>query len=231
MSDTSSSTPRPSAPQPDTRRDVRALVCASALVKSAEQPLSHHLSYDLSAGGVRLCGLPNAQIGEPVEVLLHLREGRLRVSGCLQRMDSGAERPHFTIQFREPSARAEAVIAQAVSAATLFAPPSLSGLPAQKGRTPEGVLLFDDEADPRWPGWSWLTPLRSICAEARSPLEAVEHLEARSFRMGLLRRSDVDRPLPDWAEAYPELSWLTIDAAGRLHSISTSFGSGGHYGL
>lgn len=210
------SEPDPFASRPDLRTETRAPICAFAWLKSPGRAPSQHLSFDLSPGGIRLCGLPNASLGEEVEILLQLHRQRLRLPGCLQRIGSHDGKPDFALRFVEPTARARSVIEEVVrDVASPKAGPSL--------------LLFDDTGPARWAGWDWLDHLRDRCARAESGLEAVELLESQPFEMGLVRRTRADCALPAWAEAYPELTWATIDAAGRLHPVSTTFGPG-HYG-
>ena len=78
---------------PDDHPAPRGLVRASALVVADGRTATHHLVYDLSVSGVRLCGLPGAEIGDAVEISLSLPRVRIHVFGRLRRVGTTAGRP------------------------------------------------------------------------------------------------------------------------------------------
>ncbi len=199
-------------PQTDCRSVSRALVCASAVVLTDGKPATEHMVYDLSTGGVRLCGLPRAQVGDEVWVSLQLPRDRVCARGCLLRVGSSAERPEFAIEFIEPSARAESAIHDAVVEA-LSHPDRRS------------LLLVQSEQNPYWwSGWEWLDPVAPICANAMTPLAAVEYLEEHRFDVGIVGSGGRGTPDWEWFEMYPEVCWRSINHVGRLRPVATTFG-------
>ncbi len=104
------STPRGSQAAPG------ALVSAKALVK-VEKKATEQVTYDLSAGRVRRCGLPLARVGDEVRVLLQLPRGRglVRASGRLLRPGETDGGPDFAIQFVHLAPRDEDAIHNAVA--------------------------------------------------------------------------------------------------------------------
>ena len=196
-------------PQTDRRSVPRALVCASAVVLTEGKPATEHIVYDLSTGGVRLCGLPRAQVGDEVWVSLQLPRDRVCARGCLLRVGSSAERPEFAIEFIEPSARAESAIHDAVVEA-LSHPDRCSVLLVQREEERYGP-----------PGVDWLDPISPICATARTSFEAVEYLEEHPFDVGIVGSGGHGTLDSEWIEMYPEVCWRSIDHAGRLHPVVT----------
>ena len=122
--------------------------------------------YDLSTGGVRLCGLPRARVGDEVGVRLQLPRDRVYTRGYLLRVGSSAESPDFAIEFFRLSAKAEDAIHDAV----------IEALSHPEHRS----LLLVGEQNPYGPEWEWLDPVSPICATATTPLEAVQCLEKRT---------------------------------------------------
>ena len=51
------------------RRSPRVLISATAMISPDGRATTEHMTYDLSTGGVRLCGLPSAQEGDRVVCL------------------------------------------------------------------------------------------------------------------------------------------------------------------
>ena len=192
--------------QTDRRSVPRALVCASAVVVIEGKPATEHMVYDLSTGGVRLCGLPGAQVGAEVSVWLQLPREGVCARGYLLRVGSSAERHDFAIEFFELSARVEDAIHDAVVEA--LSPPDRRSL-----------LLVQSERNPDWPGWKWLDPVSPLCAAATTPLEAVQCLEGNHFDFGIVGSGDHGTWDSEWIEMYPEVSWRSIDYAGRLHLL------------
>lgn len=190
------------------RSAPRALVCASALVLTEGRPATEHMVRDLSEGGIRLCGLPRAQVGDEVWVRLQLPRDRVFARGTLLRVGSSAERPAFAIEF---SARAEYAIPDAVVEA-LSHPDRRS------------LLLVQSERNSTRSGWEWLDPVSPICAAATTPLEAVQCLEGNHFDLGIVGSGGHGTQDSEWIEMYPEVCWRTIDDAGRLHPVATTFG-------
>ena len=208
MMETAMMIPRP---QTDRRSAPRGLVCASTLVMTEENTATEHMVYDLSTGGVRLCGLPRAQVGDEVRVRLQLPWARVRARGRLLRRGWSNGSPDFAIEFFNLSAGAEDAIHDAVVDA-LSRPNCRSLLLVQ--REGERPACFD-----------WLEAVSPICATAITSLGAVQCLEEYPIEMGILSPAG-GRGVRDfwWSEAHPEVSWRTIDDAGRLHPVATTFG-------
>ena len=188
-------------------REPRALVCASALVMTEGKPATEHIVYDLSVRGVRLCGLPRAQVGDEVRVRLQLPRAWVGARGHLLRVGSIAGKPDFAIELFDLSADAEDAIRNTVVEAL-----------SHPGR--RSLLLVQSERNPYWPGWSWLDPVSPICATATTPLEAVECLREHRFDVCLVGSGDRGTQDLEWIEKYPEVYWRTLDDAGCLHHIS-----------
>ena len=193
-------------PQTDRRRPPRALVCASALLMTEGNTATEHMVYDLSAGGVRLCGLPRAQVGDEVRVRFQFPRAQACAWGRLLRRGWANGSPDFAIEFFNVSADAEDAIHDAVVDA-------LSQLNCRS------LLLVQREGG--WPAcFDWLEAVSPICATAITSLGAVQCLEEHPIEMGIL--STAGRGVRDfeWSEAHPEISWRTIDDAGRLHPLT-----------
>ena len=189
----------------ESRRASRALVPATALVMTEGRPATQHLTYDLSTGGVRLCGVPQAQPGDDVQLLLDLPSGRrLPASGRLLRRDLTDGQPDFAIEFSRLPAHAEDVVQNEVLKAL-----------AHKDRP--RLLLFGSECEEEWPGFDWLKPILSSCAPATTLPTALKYLEQLRIEIGLFSKADRRSPQSyDWREMYPGIIWRTIDAQGRL---------------
>jgi hypothetical protein len=164
------------------------------------------MTCDLSAGGVRLCGRPLAQIGDEVGVLLRLPERSIRAVGRVLRMGRTRGRPDFAIEFADLEPHDEDAIHDAV----------VEALAAPEYRS---VLIFQGEHDSRWPGWEWLRPLFPICALATTPLEAMQCLQEYAIEIAIVDTSGPAPRAADWNEAIPGLPWRTIDGAGRLRGL------------
>ncbi len=193
---------------PDDPRDPRGLVRASALVVADGRTATQHLVYDLSVTGVRLCGLPGAEIGDAVEISLSLPQLRVHVFGRLRRVGTTAGRPDFAIEFDRLPASSEDIIHDAVLHALLH-----------EEQRPS-VLLFREESDEHLAGWGWLGPIFPICALATQPSLAVECLESHPIELGILSAGERRTCLPDWAAAYPEIRWQSLDESGCLHPLA-----------
>ena len=195
----------------DRRRDPRALVSASVLVRANEK-VSEHITYDLSVGGIRLCGLPCAQVGDKVKVRLQLPRTLVRARGRLMRCGSTDGRPDFAIQFVDLEASDEDAIHEAV--VEVLSQPERRSL-----------LLMQSEQNPYWwSGWEWLDPVAPICANAMTPLAAVEYLEEHRFDVGIVGSGGRGTPDWEWFEMYPEVCWRSINHVGRLRPVATTFG-------
>ena len=195
-------------PQTDRRSVPRALVCASAVVVSKGKA-TEHMTYDLSVGGVRLCGLPRAQVGDKVLVRLQLPRARICARGYIVRVGSPAENLDFAIQFVDLASRDEDAIQSAVVEA-LSHPDRCSVLLVQREEERYGP-----------PGVDWLDPISPICATARTSFEAVEYLEEHPFDVGIVGSGGHGTLDSEWIEMYPEVCWRSIDHAGRLHPVVT----------
>ena len=197
-------------PQTHLRSAPRALVCASALVMTEGNTATEHMVYDLSTGGVRLCGLPRAQVGDEVRVRFQLPRARVRAWGRLLRCGWTNGWPDFAIEFFNVSADTEDAIHDAVVDA-LSQPNCRSLLLVQREK--ERPACFD-----------WLKAVSPICATTITSLGVVQCLEEHPIEMGIL--SPAGRGVRDfwWSEAHPVISWRTIDDAGRLHPVATTFG-------
>ncbi len=196
---------------PNRYRDPRALVCATALVL-ANGRASEHMTYDLSAGGVRLCGVPHAQVGDEVWVRLELARGRVRARGRLLRLGSADAQPDFAIQFVDLAARDEDSIQDAV-------------LEALSNPDRRSILLVQREEEPGWtPCFDWLAPVSPICATAITELGVVQCLQEHRIEIGILGVGG------DWARdsernaAHSAVSWRMIDYGCRHHPVATTFG-------
>ena len=205
MQVTSVATEKARSTPSDMRADPRALIGASALVMTGGKA-TEHVTYDLSAGGVRLCGLPVAQVGEQVRVLLQLPRGRgrVRAEGRLLRLGTTDGCPDFAIQFVHLAARAEDAIHNAVADAL-----------SRSNR--RSILLLKGRDQPHWSGWDWLGPMMPICTTATTLPGAAECLGREAVEIGILSPEDRRAPTSDWIESYPKISWRSIDSAGRLH--------------
>lgn len=189
---------------PNLRRDPRALVCARALLTTESGAATEHLTYDLSAGGARLCGVPRAEVGERVGLLLDLPGACVSAVARLLRVATGAA-PEFALRFEEMDANDEDAIQDAVVEAL--------ARPVQRS-----VLLVQGGTDRCWQGWDWLAPLSSICTAAATPLEAVRCLEQHDFCVALLGMESASH-IAEWRGAAPELTWRSIDQDGRLWAV------------
>jgi hypothetical protein len=176
---------------------------------SEGKPTTEHMAFDLSTGGIRLCGQPLATVGDELSVLLQLPEAEVRASGRLLRVGSAPGRPDFAIQFAPLEPRDEDAIQDAVVDAL-----------AHPDR--RSVLLFQNGPDLLWPGWGWLRPLSPICAAAMTPLAAVLCLQEHAIAMVVLGRPGPGPRPSQWSEALPELAWRIIDPVGRLHLPGTA---------
>jgi hypothetical protein len=194
----------------DRRVSPRAPLCTRALVV-AEDGVSatEHITYDLSASGVRLCGLPRAHVGGQVGLLLCLAEEWVRATGELVRLDAHEENPQFAVRFTDMAAQAEDAIQDAVLRALA---------------TPQrhSVLLVRPRHSEGWPGWRWLEPVASACAVALTPLDAVVKMNVERIALGIVDplRCCAIRPSA-WRTSFPMVLWRTLDRAGRLGPVST----------
>ncbi len=195
-------------PQSDRRGDPRALIAMTALVMADQKPVTEHLTCDLSAGGVRLCGVPLARPGSEIEVTLQMRDRCVRTAGRLLRIGSRHGKPDFAIQFVDLDASDEDAIQDVV-------------LEALSRRERRSILLLKNQPEVRWAGWSWLDPLTPICSTAMTPLLAIQQLYEHAIEIGILNRSGDSRLAQQWMELAPEISWRAIDRAGRLHAIGS----------
>ena len=195
----------------DRRREPRALVCARVFVM-ANGEATEHMTYDLSVGGVRLCGLPRAQVGDEVSVLLQLPWARVRAQGRLLRRGSIDGRPDFAIQFVDLEANDEDAIQDAM----------VDALSHPERRS---LLLLQREEGFNSPAcFAWLNPVSAISATAATSLEGVRCLEKHPIDMGILSSAGYAVQDSEWSEEHPEVSWRSIDYAGRLHPVTTTFG-------
>ncbi len=119
-----------------------------------------------------------------------------------------AGRLDFGIEFDRLPARSEDVIHNAVWHALLH---------EEQRRS---VLLYREESDEHLAGWGWLGPIFPICALATQPSLAVECLESHPIELGILSTGERRTCLPDWAAAYPEIRWQSVDESGCLHSLA-----------
>ena len=190
-----------------------ASLAPSSLSARANEKVSEHITYDLSVGGIRLCGLPCAQVGDEVRVRLQLPQARVRARGRLIRRGSTDGRPDFAIQFVDLEASDADAIHEAVVVESLSQPQRRS------------LLLLQREGGFNSPAcFAWLNPVSAICATAATSLEAVQCLEEQPIDMGILSAPGHAVQDSEWSEAHPEVSWRTIDDAGRLHPVATTFG-------
>ena len=189
--------------QADRRHAPRALIGARAVVTPEGKPATEHMVHDLSTGGVRLCGLPRAQIGDEITIRLRLAGGSASVCGRLLRAGSTAGKRDFAVEFFDVSAQAEDAIHDAVVAALSH--------PERRS-----VLLLRDEQAEWWPGRGWLDPVLPICVSATTPLEAVQCLETHRLEIGIADSVDQVTRASEWLEMYPEVHWRTVDGRGCL---------------
>ncbi len=175
---------------PNRHRDPRALVCATALVLANGQA-SEHMTYDLSAGGVRLCGVPHAQVGDEVWVQLELARGRVRARGRLLRLGSADAQPDFAIEFVDLAARDEDAIQDAV-------------LEALSDSDRRSILLAQREEEPGWTPCFDSMP-GSAVASTQIPGSMSCGLTC-SFRRGGNKRTEVRPERGGTPQAYPGAS-------------------------
>ncbi len=187
---------------PEQRHSPRVVVCASAQV-CVKGETSEHMTFDLSTGGVRLCGIPTGQAGDSARLCLRLPRSVVTTLGRIVRVGERGAQPSFALQFVQLSADAEEAIEVAVEDA-LRAPGKRS------------ILLLKSKS-PRACGPAWLAPVSPICASAHTALDAVQHLADHRIRYGVIGKSTWGTSNAAWAEVFPSIEWRTIDAWGRLH--------------
>jgi hypothetical protein len=175
------------------------------VVVHEEKPATEHMVYDLSVGGVRLCGLPRARIGDRVTVRLRLPGDVVVAPGRLLRAGTIARIPDLAIEFSDLSSRAEDSIHDAV----------VDALSRPEHRS---ILLIQEGRERCWPGWHWLDPISPICDTAATPLEALQHLATQSIRVGIVSASD-RMAARFWGEIHPEIAWRALEEMGCLRSV------------
>lgn len=201
--------PTPLGDERDRRASPRAQLCARALVVTEDgASATEHITYDLSASGVRLCGLPRDRVGSQVGLLLCLAEEWVRAAGELVRFDAHEGNPQFAVRFTDMAAQAEDAIQDAV---------------LQALATPErhSVLLVRPQRNEGWPGWRWLEPAAGACSVALTPLDAVVKMHAERIGLAIVDplRCCAIRPSA-WRKSFPTVLWRTLDRAGRLGPVS-----------
>jgi len=185
----------------DRRLHPRFSLCARAELL-LNRHMSEHVVYDLSLGGMRLCGLPAGLLGDRVCALLYLPEETIVLAGQLVRVSRGSGVPSFAVRFGEVSSEAEAAIGAASLEATRRPDePSILSIesPAHFTHTPD-----------------WLAPVDSVCVRVQSELEVTECIVRHQIQLSLLRGPSTD--IPDWAwhTIYPEQLWRMMDPQGQL---------------
>jgi hypothetical protein len=172
-------------------------------------PSSEHVTYDLSIDGVRLCGLPCAEVGDDVAVMMQLGRERVWVAGRLVRTGETNGSPDFAIRFQEVAPKTEDAIQDALVEAL-----------TEPRKHPSVVLLGRPE-DPPQSAWNWLQPVLPMCTNALAPFDALSRL-AEGVHTGILS-SSLAPQLAQWQKALPKVAWRRIDPAGRLHGGLASF--------
>ncbi len=205
--------PEPDSDNPSLERNLcgspRVLICATAMVSPHERATTEHMTYDLSTGGVRLCGLPSAQEGDKVRVLLQLPRARVHALGRLLRLGWTAGRPDFAVEFLNLSSQAEEAIQDAVVEAL-----------SSPGR--RSVLLVETDQERPVLADGWLAPISPICAVANTSLEAVQSLREHAIHVGILSMAISESIALAWSEVDSHVLWRSINEAGGLYRIGTS---------
>ncbi len=196
------------SPKLDRRSQPRAIVCATALIMPGDRCPTEHMIYDLSVGGARLCGIPHAEVGARMRVALCLPRATVRASARLLRASTTEQGPAFAIEFCKLRPRAEDAIQDAA-------------LHALSGAAERPVLLLQGDEGNAWDGWKWLDPLSPICLVATNVPDAFEYLDRYRIEFGLVSDQHCMRPpIARWPWGFPEVSWRTIDQAGRLRRVT-----------
>lgn len=192
----------PSWLEQDRRQTPRFSVCARVELLLSRH-MSEHIVYDLSLGGMRLCGVPDASVGDRVCALVHLPSAPVVLSGSVLRAHERASPRSFAVQFDEISSEAECAIE------TAFA--------ETRARQGEPSMLSVETPVCRSYAQDWLAPLGSACARASSALNVNDCLARYRIEVGVLREACTDIPDWEWNVIYPEQMWRTMDQQGRLH--------------
>ena len=187
------------------RQHARALVCAHARVETRGK-VSEHITHDLSLGGARLCGVPHGDVGDDVELSLHLPGGTVTAAGRLVRVGGTGARGEFAIRFGALQEAGEYLIQSAVATAAA----------QQDART---ILSVQPPVNV-YTGWSWLSPVSSQCVIATTTLEAITHLRDHAIQIGVVGPALDGAPDWAWRAIYPHATWRCIDTLGRLYTSS-----------
>ena len=182
------------------------MVPATAKISAEGRETTEHVTYDLSKKGVRLCGIPDAEPGDSLSVLLELPYGRVSAPGYVVRTGSTAGKPDFAIDFIGLHAQGEDMIERAVRAALVH--------PQRRS-----LLLCRELHEECAAGWGWLGPVLPLCATATSLPAAREYLWNHTVRLGIISSGDSEARATDWMAANPRIPWRAIDEAGCLHPV------------
>ncbi len=181
----------------------RAPICVRALAAPRQREPTEHLTFDLSVAGVRLCGHPQAEIGDEVQVWLYFSQNMIaRATGQVLRLCETDARPECAIQFDSVPDDSLQFIQKRADAALL-------------GNASRSVLLFEAAHD-TGEGRRWLNSLRSRCHVVQQIGKLAESLAKYRIETAVVG-GDYHEILTEWAAAYPHVSWRSIDAKGQLH--------------
>lgn len=197
------SQPRVHLGRVELRAVQRAPICVRALVLPKRKEPAEHLTLDLSVAGIRLCGHPQADVGDEAQVWLYFSQNIIaRASGEILRLCETDARPEFVIRFDSVPEDSCQLIQKRADAALL-------------GNPSRSVLLLQPARDPG-PGLDWLDSLRSRCRVVQQIGKLADTLAKHPIETAVAG-SDHHEILAEWAAAYPHVSWRSIDAKGQLH--------------
>ncbi len=171
----------------------------TGVVTDAGAPFEY-ISHDLSAAGMRLCGVPGSglEVDAAVAVEIHVVGVVVSIRGRVVRIDETDGRPDYAIQFTSEPERYE---------------PEIERIVEGESPVPPSVLLVGrSEAD-----WKWLGSAASHCGLASGPREVLSRLEDHVFEAGVLR-PDLSWQIDGWVDRYPDVAWRVMDGRGRLLS-------------
>jgi len=186
-------------------RDVRrAPLCVRALVYPKKGQPAEYLTSEVSVAAVRLCGCAQAHVESEVQVWLFFSQNTVvQVIGKIVERFEAARRPEFEIRLDSVSPTNLMAIRQRTDAALL-------------GKLNPSVLLLEAARD-SGEACSWLGSLRSQCRVVRRPANIADVLAKHSIETAVVT-DDRNETLEPYVAAYPQVSWRSIDANGRLRA-------------
>ena len=180
----------------------RAPICVRALVSPQPQEgePSEHLTFDLSTAGVRLCGYPQVEIGDVVQVWLYFDKNVIaHASGKAVRACEMDGRPECAVRFDSIEDDSRQIIQEKATAVSL-------------GDASPSILLLRTGAVRET---SWLDALRGRCRAVQEIGELAEAVSKYPIETAVVG-DDYHEALDEWSTAYLQIVWRSIDAKGRL---------------